>query len=83
MQEIGTNAIVHFDLGYFSYNRRALIGGVRHYVSVHVIPDQGTLYYDGMSQYGDLQQIPNDLETTAVLESVVYFRRYDEGRPRK
>jgi hypothetical protein len=83
MQEIGTNAIVHFDLGYFSYNRRAMVGGVRHYVSVHVIPDQGTLFYDGMSQNGDLQNIPSDLETNSVLESVVYFRRFDEGRPRK
>ena len=83
MQEIGTNAIVHFDLGYFSYNGRNRVGGVSHYTSVHVIPDQGTLYYNGMANGGDLQPIPSNLDKMAVLESVVYFRRYDEGRPRK
>ncbi len=52
-RQTNANAIVHFDLGCFSYNRRALVGDVQHYVSVHVIPDQGILYYDSMSQYGD------------------------------
>ncbi|EFX60203.1 hypothetical protein DAPPUDRAFT_125083, partial [Daphnia pulex] len=69
MQEIGTNAIVHFDLGYFAYVSR--------------VSDQGTFYYNGMAGNGELQTVPANLEATATLESVVYFRRYDEGRPRK
>jgi len=82
MQEIGTNAIVHFDLGYFAYVSRASVGGIRHYTSVHVIQDQGTFYYNGMAGNGELQTVPANLDATATLESVVYFRRYDEGRPR-
>ena len=54
MQEIGTNALVHFDLGYFSYNGRDSVGGVRHYTSVHVIPDQGIFYY---SKHRSLQKL--------------------------
>jgi len=83
MQEIGTNAIVHFDLGYFSYVTRSTTGGVSHHTSVHLIADQGMFYYDGMSGSGDLRPIPANLEAMSTLDAVVYFRRYDGGRPRK
>ncbi len=40
-------------------------------------------YYDGMSGSGDLRPIPANLEAMSTLDAVVYFRRYDGGRPRK
>lgn len=82
MQEIGTNAIVHMDLGYFSYTTRRLVAGVLHCVSVHHIPDEGFFFYNGMQEGGNLQPVPADIDQTHDLISVVYFRRYDETRPR-
>jgi hypothetical protein len=85
MQEIGTNAIIHFDLGYYDYvTRRTMAGtGIGHHVSIHVIPDQGTLFYNGMSNLGQLQPIPANLDQDFVLESVIYFKRFEQDRPRK
>ena len=75
-QETGTNAIVHFDLGYFSYgNRRQTRLG--HHVSVHHIEGQGFYFYDCM-QGAKLQPIPSTLDQEYVLEAVTYFQRYDK-----
>jgi hypothetical protein len=79
-QEMGTNAIVHFDLGYFSYGVRRQTR-LDHHVSVHHIEGQGFYFYDCM-QGAQLQPIPSTLDQEYVLTAVTYFRRYDETRPR-
>ena len=79
-QEMGTNGIVHFDLGYFSYGMRRQTR-LDHHVSVHHIEGQGFYFYDCM-QGAQLQPIPSTLDQGYVLTAVTYFRRYDETRPR-
>jgi hypothetical protein len=79
-QEMGTNAIVHFDLGYFSYVTRRQTS-VSHHVSVHNIEGRGFFFYDCM-QGSQLQPIPATLDQDYVLTAVTYFRRSDETRPR-
>jgi len=81
MQEIGTNAIVHFDIGYFLYNTRGVnFMGLGHQTSVHWIEGEGYRFYDCTTS--NLGPIPANLDQDNFIEAAVYFRRYDETRPR-
>jgi hypothetical protein len=79
-QEIGTNAIVHFDLAFFSYRTRQE-RGISHHVTLHRIEGEGLYFYDCILGSG-LLPIPSDLEQRYAINAVVYFRRHDETRPK-
>ena len=81
MQEIGTNNIVHFDIGYFTYGSNGVNAfGLGHQTSVHWIEGEGYRFYD--CTVANLAPVPPTLEQDNYIEAVVYFRRYDETRPR-
>ena len=74
-RDITTGNLVEFELGFFTYSTRVQ-ANMGHVISVHNI--DGTFrFYNGMQNYGRLQNLPTDLNTGVKYEMnfVTYFRK--------
>jgi hypothetical protein len=77
-QTIGSSSsssYTKFDLAYFTYSSKGAHGTLTHQVSIHWIFARGYMFYDGMSQSGQLQPIPSNIKTDYYINSVTYFKR--------
>jgi len=75
--DITTGDPVFFELGFITFTS-AVTTTLRHQTSVHLIGGVNGIfrYYNGMTKFGELQDIPSDIKSSKYeMTYVVYFRK--------